>query len=120
MTSFTPFIITFLHAIAATSVEEITLLTSIVEMLGDLKDASLEMKRLHQICASFLHVAVRLVESRTSPIETYDQDGDILPFSDNAAHLSIFDTDFLPEMFGSEVLGAEGGSMFPDLGFDSL
>ena len=120
MTSFTPFVITFLHAIATISAEEIALLTSIVGMLADLKDASLEMKRLHQICASFLHVGARLVESQTSPVETYDKDGDILPFSENAAHLSIFDTDFLPEMFGLEVLGAEGGNMFSDLGFESL
>lgn len=119
MTSFTPFIVTFLHAIAATSTEDTALLNSIVEMLGEIKDASLEMKRLHQICASFLHIAARLVESRTSPMENYDMDGDILSFSDNAAQLSIFDNDFLPGMFGSDILGPVGDSIFPQLGFEN-
>lgn len=112
MTSFTPFVITFIHAIAAASTEDVLLLNSIFEMLESMQDASPEMKRLHQICASFLHVAQRLVDSSAAPMETYDKQEDMLPISDDAAHLSIFNTEFLPELFGSDVFGSHGSNTF--------
>ena len=115
MMSFTPFVITFIHAIAAASTEDVLLLKSIFEMLESIQDASPEMKRLYQICASFLRVAERLVDSGAAPMETYDKQEDMLPLPDEAAHLSIFNTEFLPELFGSDVFGSHGSNLFPSL-----
>lgn len=115
MTSFTPFVIVFIHPIAAAGEEDISLLRSIVEILGGMQDASTEMKRLHQICAAFAHTAERFVESMLSPVEAYNRQEDLLPFSGDAARLSIFQPEFLPELFGTDVFDQQAQVAMDDV-----
>ncbi|RAH65668.1 fungal specific transcription factor domain-containing protein [Aspergillus aculeatinus CBS 121060] len=65
--SFTPFLVIFLHAIAAKDPESAALLLRVVGTLENLRSPSSQQtsgaERLYQICATFAQLAQKLVES---------------------------------------------------------
>ncbi|KAL2862729.1 Zn(II)2Cys6 transcription factor [Aspergillus lucknowensis] len=101
--SFTPFIVIFLHAIAASSLEDIQLLEDIVRTLYPIKDTSKASARLYQICTIFARVARGLVESRTSFLGTYNSQDDSLLLLNDTGQTSLFDPGSLQDYFTAEV-----------------
>ncbi|KAE8377112.1 hypothetical protein BDV26DRAFT_264430 [Aspergillus bertholletiae] len=100
--SFTPFIVIFLHAIAATSMDDIRLLDEIVESLQHIRYVSPSSDRLYQICSTFLQIAKGLVETRQSCVGTYNQQEDSLQFVTDSGPMSIFEPDCLHGLFGED------------------
>ncbi|KPM45557.1 hypothetical protein AK830_g946 [Neonectria ditissima] len=80
--SLCPFIVIFLHAIAATNLEDVHLLDEVVLTLQHVQEASTSSKRLYQICATFAQLAGRMVEERSSFLRSYDQHTDSLQLFD--------------------------------------
>ena len=80
--SFTPFIVIFLHAIAATSLEDITLLDEVVSTLHSARGVSSASERIYSIAANFARVARGLVESQKSCVGKYNEQEDSLLLSD--------------------------------------
>ncbi|KAL5335380.1 hypothetical protein BJX70DRAFT_390670 [Aspergillus crustosus] len=102
--SFTPFVVIFLHAIAASSLQDNQLLDDIVLTLRPIKDTSKACARLYQICTIFSRVARGLVESRNSFLGTYNEHNDsLLLFNNNAGHASLFDPGSLQDYLYAEV-----------------
>ncbi|KAF5865898.1 hypothetical protein ETB97_001966 [Aspergillus alliaceus] len=101
--SFTPFIVIFLHAIAATSSEDIQLLEEVVGSLEHIRRVSPSSERLYQICSTFLQIARVLVETRHSCVGTYNQLEDSLQFAADTGPASIFEDDSLQDLFGMEI-----------------
>ncbi|KAL3447877.1 fungal-specific transcription factor domain-containing protein [Aspergillus insuetus] len=62
--SFVPFIVTFLHAIATKDPERATLLENILSTLQTFRHTSRSSENLYQICATFTQVANKLVSSQ--------------------------------------------------------
>lgn len=94
--SFTPFIVVFLHAIATTSMEDVQLLNDVVELLKRARGASRGSQRLYQICAAFVQLARGIVETRdpSTTLPAYNQQQDSLHFSDDHGQMmSIFGSD---------------------------
>ncbi|KAK6820050.1 hypothetical protein RU639_007048 [Aspergillus parasiticus] len=100
--SFTPFIVIFLHAIAATSSDDIQLLSEVVESLQHIRYVSPSSERLYQICSTFLQIARGLVETRQSCVGAYNQLEDSLQFATDAGSMSIFEPDCLQSLFGTD------------------
>ncbi|KAL4807613.1 hypothetical protein BDV18DRAFT_151590 [Aspergillus unguis] len=98
--SFTPFIVIFLHAIASSSLPDTTLLEDIVRTLDPLKETSKACGRLFQICTIFARVARSLVESRHSFLGTYNpQDDSLLLNLNNQGNASLYNPSSLQEYF---------------------
>ncbi|KAM0431868.1 hypothetical protein ACHAPT_005121 [Fusarium lateritium] len=76
--SFTPFIVIFLHAIAASSLDDVHLLEQVIETLKSAYKSHSGSERLLQICAAFARLARRMVEARNSCVGMYDQHTDSL------------------------------------------
>ncbi|KAB8241117.1 hypothetical protein BDV35DRAFT_385211 [Aspergillus flavus] len=100
--SFTPFIVIFLHAIAATSSDDIQLLNEVVESLQHIRYVSPSSERLYQICSTFLQIARELVKTRQSCVGAYNQLEDSLQFATDAGPMSIFEPDCLQSLFGTD------------------
>lgn len=100
--SFTPFIVIFLHAIAATSSDDIQLLNEVVESLQHIRYVSPSSERLYQICSTFLQIARGLVKTRQSCVGAYNQLEDSLQFATDAGPMSIFEPDCLQSLFGTD------------------
>ena len=100
--SFTPFIVIFLHAIAATSSDDIQLLYEVVDSLQHIRYVSPSSERLYQICSTFLQIAKGLVETRQSCVGAYNQLEDSLQFATDAGPMSIFEPDCLQGLFGAD------------------
>ncbi|OGM48383.1 hypothetical protein ABOM_003361 [Aspergillus bombycis] len=100
--SFTPFIVIFLHAIAATSSDDIQLLNKVVESLQHIRSVSPSSERLYQICSTFLQIAKGLVKTRQSCVGAYNQLEDSLQFMNDAGPMSIFEPDCLQGLFGTD------------------
>jgi len=101
--SFTPFIVIFLHAIAASSAEDTKLLEDVVRTLHPTKDTSKACSRLYQICTIFARVARRLVESRHSFLGTYNAQDDSLLLLNDTGNISLFDPGSLQDYFSAEI-----------------
>ncbi|OJJ65052.1 hypothetical protein ASPSYDRAFT_39849 [Aspergillus sydowii CBS 593.65] len=101
--SFTPFIVIFLHAIAASSAEDTKLLEDVVRTLYPTKDTSKACGRLYQICAIFARVARRLVESRHSFLGTYNAQDDSLLLLNDTGNTSLFDPGSLQDYLSAEI-----------------
>ncbi|KAL4944173.1 hypothetical protein BDV06DRAFT_233777 [Aspergillus oleicola] len=118
--SFTPFIVISLHAIAARSLEDTLLLEDVVRTLHPIKSTSKACARLFQICTIFSRVARALVESNNSFLGAYDSTNDSFLLMNDVALAqgqgvnSVFDPSYLQEYFGNEVdmLGVENGVGF--------
>lgn len=72
--SFTPFIVIFLRAIAATSREDVQLLEEISESLRKIQKVSRSSERLYQICSTFTRIAKEFVRNRKSCGGLYDHE----------------------------------------------
>lgn len=104
--SFTPFIVIFLHAIAASSLDDLQLLEDVVESLQKVQQVSRSSESLYQICSTFAQIARGLVEARKSCVGMYNQQDDSLQFlhnnNDNTGQMSIFEPDFLQDFLGAD------------------
>ncbi|KAH7120555.1 hypothetical protein EDB81DRAFT_814401 [Dactylonectria macrodidyma] len=87
--SFSPFLVIFLHAIAATSVEDVQLLDEVVETLRKVRGASSSSERLYLICATFARIAGRMVEEQSSCVGMYDEQTDSLQLLDAMDQIPI-------------------------------
>lgn len=96
--SFVPFIVTFLHAIAAKDMANVALLEQVVGTLENFRSASQGSESLYQICVTFAQVAKKLVQSERVPVGTYDQEQDSLQFADTS---SLLDPEILQDGFES-------------------
>ncbi|QPC70088.1 hypothetical protein HYE68_000840 [Fusarium pseudograminearum] len=76
--SFTPFVVIFLHSIAASSLEDVQLLEQVVDTFRHAREIHAGAERLYQICATFARLARRMVESRNTSVGMYDQNTDSL------------------------------------------
>jgi hypothetical protein len=102
--SFTPFIVIFLHAIASSSLEDTQLLEDVVRTLYPVKDTSKACGRLYQICTNFARVARGLIESRASSfLGTYNRQDDSLLLLSDTGNTSVFDPNSLQDYFTTEV-----------------
>ncbi|KAL4923484.1 Zn(II)2Cys6 transcription factor [Aspergillus undulatus] len=101
--SFTPFIVTFLHAIASSSLEDTLLLEDVVRTLQPIKSTSKACARLYQICTIFARVARGLVESRNSFLGAYNAQNDSFLLLNDTSQSSLFDPGFLQDYFSAEV-----------------
>lgn len=93
--SFTPFIVIFLHAIAATSFDDIQLLEEVTKSLQKVRQVSRSSERLYQICSTFTRIAKEFVEARKSCVGVYNQQDDSLQIvhGDGECRSSVFDHD---------------------------
>ncbi|KAJ9267954.1 transcriptional regulator family: Fungal Specific TF [Paecilomyces variotii] len=80
--SFTPFIVTFLHAIGAHNSEDVKLLEDVLSTLQNARAASKAAERLFQICSAFVRLAKELSRPRSSPLGFYNQRNDCLRLMD--------------------------------------
>ncbi|KAL4787931.1 hypothetical protein BJX76DRAFT_249584 [Aspergillus varians] len=101
--SFNPFIVIFLHAIAASSLEDTQLLEDVVRTLHPIKGTSKASGRLHQICTIFARVARGLVESRNSFLGAYNAQDDSLRLLNDTSQTSLFEPNSLQDYFTAEV-----------------
>ncbi|KAG5817939.1 hypothetical protein H9Q74_010097 [Fusarium xylarioides] len=76
--SFTPFVVIFLHSIAASSLEDVELLEQVVTTFRSARDINIGAEKLYQICSTFARLARRMVESRNTSVGMYDQNNDTL------------------------------------------
>ncbi|KAF5242549.1 hypothetical protein FAUST_3261 [Fusarium austroamericanum] len=76
--SFTPFVVIFLHSMAASSLEDVQLLEQVVDTFRHAREIHAGAERLYQICATFARLARRMVESRNTSVGMYDQNTDSL------------------------------------------
>ncbi|KAI0096920.1 hypothetical protein GGR51DRAFT_566904 [Nemania sp. FL0031] len=88
--SFTPFIVIFLHAIATTSFEDLDLLDQVVEMLRNTRQAGKSFERLHELCATFARLARRLVEGAQPCVGAYKQGSDSLQIPEDAGQMPMY------------------------------
>ena len=101
--SFTPFIVIFLHAIAVTSFEDVQLLEDVVKILRSMRSASKGSERLYQICATFSHLARRLVEDRLSCVGTYNQQDNSLLFLDSQGQMPLSGSEIVHDSLGMDL-----------------
>jgi hypothetical protein len=76
--SFTPFVVIFLHSIAASSLEDVNLLEQVVDTFRHARKIHAGAEKLYQICDTFARLARRMVESRNTSVGMYDQNTDSL------------------------------------------
>ncbi|KAF5635629.1 transcriptional regulatory [Fusarium tjaetaba] len=76
--SFTPFVVIFLHSIAASSLEDVELLEQVVTTFRSARDINIGAEKLYQICSTFARLARRMAESRNTSVGMYDQNNDTL------------------------------------------
>lgn len=102
--SFTPFIVVFLHSIAATSIEDVKLLEDVVKTLHRTRGISSASERLYSIGANFACVARGLVEARKSCVGNYDEERDILQLLDDSQGGHLFSSDAQPDDLNVEMM----------------
>ncbi|KAM0355756.1 hypothetical protein ACHAPU_000142 [Fusarium lateritium] len=76
--SFTPFVVIFLHSIAAASLEDVSLLEQIVNTFRSAREIHAGAEKLYEICNTFARLARRMVEARNTSVGMYDQNTDSL------------------------------------------
>lgn len=80
--SFTPFIVQFLHAVTYKDQEDLQILEDVVRTLEGAKEASNASKRLYRICSAFLQLANHLYQIPGPSIGKYDADQRSLQLAD--------------------------------------
>lgn len=84
----------FLHAIAATSADDLQLLEDVVESLKHIAGVSRSSERLYKICSTFAKIARAFIEARRSnSVGTYNQQDDSLYFMNNPSQGPIIEPD---------------------------
>ncbi|KAJ2984678.1 hypothetical protein NUW58_g5933 [Xylaria curta] len=100
--SFTPFIVLFLHAIATSSVNDLDLLDEVVQTLLSTRQAGKSFERLYELCATFARLARRLVAEAQPCVGDYNQGTDTLHLPDT--------TDQMPEYWLESLQALDGVS----------
>ncbi|KAL4816596.1 hypothetical protein BDW67DRAFT_190813 [Aspergillus spinulosporus] len=99
--SLTPFLVVFLHAVAAKETESVELLAQVVATLEGFRGASKGSERLYQICAGFSQIASSLVRGPQHPatqMQTQTSSTDALMSETlRASESGISTIQFLPE-----------------------
>ncbi|CAG7998278.1 unnamed protein product [Penicillium olsonii] len=101
--SFTPFIVIFLHSIAATSLEDVKLLEQVVETVQKTRGVSKASERLYNICANFLSVSRGLVGAQKSCVGRYDGNRDALELTNDSQDGHYFPTDLQQDDIGLDM-----------------
>ncbi|KAL2844119.1 hypothetical protein BJY01DRAFT_248361 [Aspergillus pseudoustus] len=102
--SFVPFIVTFLHVIAAKDRNSISLLQQVLDALQTFRATSCVSENLYQICGTFTQVASKLVSSQQWPPTmdgvntTQQQQQQQQNHGQDSLHLS--DISYTPSIFG--------------------
>ncbi|KAF4952543.1 hypothetical protein FGADI_6614 [Fusarium gaditjirri] len=91
--SFTPFVVIFLHSIAASSLEDVELLEQVVTTFRSTRDINIGTEKLYQICSTFARLARRMVESRNTSVGMYDQSNDTLQVAGVSENVPLTWTD---------------------------
>ncbi|RBR12146.1 uncharacterized protein FIESC28_08780 [Fusarium coffeatum] len=105
--SFTPFVVTFLHSIAASSLEDVSLLEEVVDTFRHAREIHAGAEKLYQICDTFARLARRMVESQNTSVGMYDQNTDSLQVAGVSENLPLS----WPE-FGQQVEADANMSVF--------
>ncbi|KAH8698865.1 hypothetical protein BGW36DRAFT_358379 [Talaromyces proteolyticus] len=105
--SFTPFIVVFLHAIAKTNLEDVHLLDNILATLKHTRNMSPACDRLYKICNSFATVSRDLVSGRSSSSAVHAERGATLEISHDPQHTPIFHLESMEESWGMGVPSTE-------------
>ncbi|KAI0531652.1 hypothetical protein GGR58DRAFT_518364 [Xylaria digitata] len=88
--SFTPFIVLFLHAIAATSIKDLDLLDKVVQTLRSTRQAGKPFEQLHEICATFARLAQHPVEEGEPGVGSYNSCADSLQLTRESNLMSVY------------------------------
>ncbi|KAF4332455.1 transcriptional regulatory [Fusarium beomiforme] len=91
--SFTPFVVIFLHSIAASSLEDVELLEQVVTTFRSARDINVGAEKLYQICSTFARLARRMVESRNTSVGMYDHSNDSLQMAGVSENVPLSWTD---------------------------
>ncbi|KAK8913145.1 putative transcriptional regulatory protein [Metarhizium anisopliae] len=76
--SFSSFVVIFLHAVAGSRMDDVELLDDMVGILHKCQASSKTSERLFQVCGTFAKLARQLVEARNSCVGTYSRQQDSL------------------------------------------
>lgn len=76
--SFTPFVVTFLHAIATNSFLDLRLLKDVTSSLENVQQASDPVRRLLNYCRTYVRIAEGLVQPENPPRDIYDVENDMI------------------------------------------
>ncbi|KFG84880.1 hypothetical protein MANI_029784 [Metarhizium anisopliae] len=76
--SFSSFVVIFLHAVAGSRMDDVELLDDMVGILHKCQGSSKTSERLFQVCGTFATLARQLVEARNSCVGTYSRQQDSL------------------------------------------
>ncbi|KAH6890653.1 hypothetical protein B0T10DRAFT_537975 [Thelonectria olida] len=114
--SFTPFLVIFVHAIAATSIEDVNLLDEVVEALRRIRKTSQASERLYTVCATFSRLGRGLVEARKANIGMYNQQEDSLRLDGNSGGIFTFGLDSGDDVgftfdFGDQLNAVDAGEV---------
>ncbi|KAF4944251.1 hypothetical protein FSARC_14722 [Fusarium sarcochroum] len=105
--SFTPFVVIFLHAIAANSIEDLCLLEEVIESLKSARKVHSGTEKLFQICSAFGKLARQMVTAKDTSVGTYDQEVDSLELGNVQEDMSFdwpeFDLDLANPEFDMEI-----------------
>ncbi|KAL2847210.1 fungal-specific transcription factor domain-containing protein [Aspergillus pseudoustus] len=122
--SFVPFIVTFLHAIAAKDKASITLLEQVLDTLQTFRTSSRGSENLYQICSTFTHVARKLVSSHQwlptlGGVYTHHQQQqqhqqpEALRVSDISQHPSLFEPEFFQDALVADAFSSAAAADAP-------
>ncbi|KAI1368129.1 hypothetical protein F5Y08DRAFT_326165 [Xylaria arbuscula] len=85
--SFTPFIVIFLHSIPTRSVSDLDLLDEVVRTLEGTRQAGRSFQQLYELCATFARLTRHLVEAAQPCGGAYDPDADTLQLPEAADNM---------------------------------
>lgn len=78
------------------------LLEQVVSTLENFRKVSRGSERLYQICATFAHLAKKLIQSQLLPTGINHQQGDSIGLSDISGSTSPFHPEIFEDVFGVE------------------
>lgn len=101
--SFTAFIVVFLHAISAASSADVQLLEDVVATLDGVRDSSKYSERLYKICAILAGLAKQLSGSQNAFVGAYQPQKDALCFTDHTNLSPAFEPQALQGSMGIDM-----------------
>ncbi|KAF2260489.1 hypothetical protein CC78DRAFT_536366 [Lojkania enalia] len=102
--SFTPFVVIFLHAIAASSLDDVELLDDVVKALQAFRGISKHTERLYNICATLTRLARRLAESGNAHLGAYNMQENSLQFLEDTDQIMNFQPESLENLFDTDLM----------------
>ncbi|KAI1462579.1 hypothetical protein F4805DRAFT_471868 [Annulohypoxylon moriforme] len=110
LTSFTPFLVTFLHAVTTINMEDIFLLDKTVRLLENLRQSSPEIMRLHRVCEALSNLASAIINREICAGETPEEQQVSLPFDSQL----ISDENLLQDIFSTNFASPAAGAALAD------